>query len=87
MEETTQSYINRQFMIFNVSELNLIDFSKVLETSKETMKKSVDRTKTFVKWDGNIPECVNSLLTKEGPYSYNEIVNILATQEWNDNIM
>jgi len=69
-------------MIFNVSELDTIDFTKVLETSAETVRKSVDGTKTFVKWDGAIPQCVAYLDTKEGPYTYDEILAILATPEW-----
>jgi hypothetical protein len=79
-----QEYDNRRFMIFNVSELNQIDFTQVLETSAETVRKSVDETKTFVKWDGSMPECVSNLTTKEGPYTYEEILAILATPEWTD---
>jgi len=79
-----QEYDNRRFMIFNVSELNQIDFNTVLETSAETVRKSVDETKTFVKWDGTIPTCVSNLTTKEGPYTYEEILTILATSEWTD---
>jgi hypothetical protein len=75
-------YENRQFMIFNVLELPNIDFTQVLETSEETVRKSVDETKTFVKWDGDIPECVSTLTTKEGPYTYDEILTILSTPEW-----
>jgi hypothetical protein len=77
-----QDYENREFMIFNVSELPNIDFTKVLETSEETVRKSVDETKTFVKWDGEMPECVSTLTTKEGPYTYDEILIILSTSEW-----
>jgi len=79
-----QEYDNRRFMIFNVSELNQIDFNTVLETSSDTVRKSVDETKTFVKWDGTIPTCVSDLTTKEGPYTYEEILTILATPEWTD---
>ena len=79
------SYENREFMIFNVSELPQIDFTQVLETSIDTVRKSVDETKTFVKWDGTtIPSSVDSLTTKEGPYTYEEILTILATPEWTD---
>ena len=78
-----QIYESRQFMIFNVSELNNIDFSQVLETSNETVRKSVDNTKTFVKWDGEtIPSSVEVLTTKEGPYTYTEILDILSGTEW-----
>ena len=77
-------YVNREFMIFNVSELNKINFNEVLETSEDTVRKSVDLTKTFVKWNGDIPPCVQSLTTSEGPYTYNEMLTILATPEWTD---
>ena len=77
-------YTGREFMIFNVSELDTIDFTKVLETSAETVRKSVDDTKTFVKWDGEMPQCVIDLTTSEGPYTYEEILAILATPEWTD---
>jgi hypothetical protein len=77
-------YTGREFMIFNVSELDTIDFTKVLETSAETVRKSVDGEKTFVKWDGAMPQCVVDLTTSEGPYTYEEILAILATPEWTD---
>lgn len=77
-------YENREFMIFNVSELNQINFNEILETSADTVRRSVNATKTFVKWDGTIPQCVENLTTKEGPYTYNEILVILATPEWTD---
>jgi len=76
----------RQFMIFNVSELPSINFNEVLETSAETVRISVDGTKTFVKWDGEVePECVTNLTTKEGPYTYNEIIEIMSTSAWSSN--
>jgi hypothetical protein len=79
----TQLYENRKFMIFNVSELSNINFTQVCETSIDTVRKSVDGTKTFVKWDSDsIPESVNNLTTKEGPYNYEEILTILSTPEW-----
>jgi hypothetical protein len=77
------AYENREFMIFNVSEIGNINFNEVLETSIDTVRKSVDKTKTFVKWDGTeIPQSVNSLTTKEGPYTYSQILEILSTSEW-----
>jgi hypothetical protein len=76
-------YENRKFMIFNVSELSNINFSEVLETSIDTVRKSVDESKTFVKWESDItPGSVDSLTTKEGPYTYEEILTILSTEEW-----
>ena len=83
----TQDYETREFMIFNVSELDEIDFTQVLETSAETVRRSIDGTLTFVKWDGAIPSSVESLTTKQGPYTYAEILEILSTLEWTSNEM
>lgn len=72
-------------MIFSVTELDSVDFTQVLETSVDTVRKSVDQSKTFVKWNGDtVPASVDALTTKEGPYTYDEILEILATPEWTD---
>ena len=78
----TQDYENRRFVIFDVTELNLIDFNQVYETSEETVRKSVDGTKTFVKYDIPQPSSVVLLTTKSVEYTYDEILEILNTPEW-----
>ncbi len=69
-------------MIFNASELPLIDFQEVKETSEQTVRKSLDGTKTFVKWEGDTPDCVSNLSNKQGPYSHSEILVILSGSDW-----
>jgi len=74
----------KYYVIFNVSELDKIDFSQVFETSADTVRKSVDETLTFVKYaTEEMPSSVASLETKVGPYSHTEILEILSTSEWN----
>jgi len=76
-------YENRSFAIFSTTEIDQVDFSLVCETSADTLRKSVDETKTFVKWDGRVsPDFVSELTTLEGPYTYSEILDILSTPEW-----
>jgi len=75
-------YEHRVFMIFNISELEKINFNEVLETSINTVRKSIDLTKTFVKWEGNTPSSVLTLTTTEGPYNYDEMVALMSTPEW-----
>lgn len=71
-------------MILSTSETESVDFSQVLETSSQTLRLSVDESLTFVKWEGNIPSSVSLLSTKEGPYTYSEILSILSTDVWTD---
>lgn len=76
------SFESRTFMIFPVSELVKIDFTQVLETSEETVRKSVDGTLTFVKWEGEEPLCLSLVSGKQGPYTYEEILVILDGTDW-----
>jgi hypothetical protein len=71
-----------QYVIFNVSELDTIDFSQVYETSAETVRKSVDETLTFVKWYGEMPSSVEALTTKGEVLTHEEILVVLNTDEW-----
>ena len=75
-------YEQRNFAIFSLTELNKIDFSMVLETSAETLRRNIEETKSFVKWDGEAPEFVSTLETLEGPYAYEEMLEILKGEEW-----
>lgn len=75
-------YEDRHYVIFDASELQLIDFNEVMETSIETVRLSTDGLKTFVKYEGDMPPSVQSLTTKTGPYTHDEILEILGTEEW-----
>lgn len=79
----SHTFEHRNFMIFNTSELEQIDFNEVLESSTETVRKSNDGTLTFVKWEGDItPPSVEALTSKIGPYNYEEMLEILNGPEW-----
>jgi hypothetical protein len=75
-------YEQRNFAIFSLTEIEKIEFSQVLETSAETLRVSTDGTKSFVKWDGEPPEFVETLETLEGLYTYSEMLEILSGEEW-----
>ena len=76
---------HRHYVIFDTSETGSIDFTQVLETSIETLRLNLSGSQTFVKYEGEtMPSSVSSLTTKEGPYSHDEILNILTGSEWTD---
>ena len=76
----------RKYVIFNTSELSTIDFDQALITSADTVQTTADGTKTYVKYEGDMPSSVIALTTKQGPYTHNEILNILAGPEWFVNV-
>lgn len=74
----------RQYIIINMSEIDKVDFNQICETSIDTIIKSVDGTKTTIKWDNEQPLFVDYLTTKEGPYNDDEILEVLQTDIWCD---
>ena len=75
---------NRHYVIFDMSEVATIDFSEVMETSADTLMKSVDESKSFVKYEGAQPPSVAALATHSQEYSHGEILALLAGEEWTD---
>ena len=73
---------NREYIIYDLSELNTIDFKEVLETSKKTITYNANATKSFVKWEGDVPQCIEDLKSKTGPYTHAEMIKILNSAEW-----
>jgi hypothetical protein len=71
----------RTYVIINSSDVSSVDFSKVAETSADTLRYSLDGSKTFVKFNGDTP----AFLDGKTQYTHSEILDILATEEWSDN--
>ena len=76
--------MNRTYVIFSTSERDSIDYSQVLETSRDTLRTSLDGTKTFVKYEGDEPSSVSALTTISGSYTHSEILDVLAGPDWTD---
>lgn len=77
----------REYLIFPYANAHYVNFDEVYETSIQTLRRSVNGQKTFIKWSGDIPDCVGILYLKggtEGPYTHEQILQILSTPEWTD---
>lgn len=72
------------YLIINISELPLVDFNDIKELSPNTLRYSLDGTKTIIKWDGDAPDFVPLLSTSEGPYTHSEILDILSGTYWTE---
>ena len=78
-------YENREYVVLNVSEKDSIDYAEVLESSADTLRLSLDGEKTFIKYQGDMPDSVSSLDSKEAVRSHSEIRELLGTDNWNAN--
>ena len=71
--------MSRKYVIINADEVDSVNFSQVDETSADTVRFSVDGSKTFVKFD---TDTTPSFLVGKTQYTHSEILAILATDEW-----
>ena len=71
---------NRKWVIIDKDDVSSVDFSKVLETSVDTLRYSTDESKTFVKYEGSQP----SFLSGKTEYNHSQILAILndVDGEW-----
>jgi len=67
-----------KYVIINISEVSSVDFSQVIETSADTLRYSLDNSKTFVKFDGNTP----SFLNGKTSYTHSEMITVLDGTDW-----
>lgn len=77
--------VDLKYVIFDFSEADKINFNEVKEDSIDTLRKSVDGTKTFVKYVGEMPQSVIELISKSTEYNNFQILEILRTEEWTEN--
>ena len=70
------------YIIINMTEIGLVDFNEILETSEATLRLSVNGLQTVIKWEGNEPSFVATLSSYDGPYTHSEILAIMATAAW-----
>ena len=78
----------KTYATINLSDINLIDFSQIGQTSASTVRKSLDNTQFVIKWqEGYVPTFITDLtVIPVGTYDHHAILEIMATPEWSEPI-
>ena len=78
----------KTYAVINLTDIGLIDFAQVGETSASTVRKSLDDTQFVIKWqEGYIPTFItDSTVIPVGTYDHHAILEIMATPEWSSPI-
>ncbi len=76
------AFDNRFYFVIPANSVKDVDFSEVLE-SELTLRYNSDSTKTFLCYESvSIPSSLTSIKSKEGPYTNEEVSNILNDSDW-----
>jgi len=73
---------SNKYLIIPVTELDNVDFSQLVITSKDTLRYNIDGSKTFIEWDDIEPSFLHQLSGTEGSYTADEIGAVLSNPEW-----
>ena len=78
----------RTYAVINLTDVGLIDFSQVGESSASTIRKSLDDTQFVIKWeDGYTPTFItDSSVVPVATYDHHAILVLMATPEWSEPI-
>ena len=79
-------YSNRTYAFVNTSDIGSVDFSQVMETSANTVRKSIDETQFVLKWyTADTPTFVtDSSVTLTWSGSHADCLTLMATTAWTD---
>ena len=72
------AFENRKWIIINVSDITEEMISSAIQSSMDTLRKTLDGSKAILKWDGDTPSCFDGLTT----YTHSEILTELAKSAW-----
>jgi len=72
------------FVIFDVSEMNKIDFNEIFDNNQDELRYSLNGEKTFIKFRGSLPNCLNNVTSKSEILTVDEINEIMHNSEWNE---
>lgn len=73
---------NRTYQTINIADLENIDFSQVMETSANTIRKSIDETLFTIKWVSEPSFITDETVIPVGTYNHAEILEIMNTDAW-----
>ena len=79
---------NKTYAIINLSDIGLIDFGQVAQSSASTVRKSLDNTQFVIKWqEGYEPTFISDgTVIPVGIYTHSECLELMATEKWSQPI-
>ena len=83
-------YSDRTYSTVLTSEIGSVDFSQVMETSADTVRKSVDKTEFVLKWKTvNWPSFISpsGSMVPTWSGSHADCLTLMATEAWSSGSM
>jgi hypothetical protein len=79
---------DRRYAVIYLTDLDLIDFSQIEQSSASTIRKSLDDTQFVIKWEeGYTPTFItDASVIPVGTYDHHAILELMSTDKWSEPI-
>jgi hypothetical protein len=79
----------KTYAIIKITDIGLIDFSQVAQSSASTVRKSLDNTQFVIKWqEGYEPTFISDgTVIPVGIYDHHAILELMSTDKWSEEII
>lgn len=74
--------ISLVYAVINISDIGLIDFNQVGQTSANTVRKNIAETQFVIKWNKEPTFIADGSVEPVGIYNHTTILELMATAEW-----
>ena len=78
----------KTYAVINLTDIGLIDFSQVAQSSASTIRKSLDDTQFVIKWEnGYTPTFImDGTVVPVETYDHHAILELMSTPAWSEPI-
>jgi len=76
--------IAETYATISITDLGLIDFSQIHETSAETMRKSIDETEFIIKYDAVPSFILDGSVEILQAMNHDEALQLMTSEEWSE---
>lgn len=79
---------NKTYAVINLTDISLIDFTQIAQSSASTIRKSLDDTQFVIKWeDGYTPTFImDGTVIPVGTYDHHAILELMSSDKWSQEI-
>jgi hypothetical protein len=74
------------YAIININDLDKVDFSQVIQTSADTVRKSLDESKFVLKWDETPSFITDGSIVPLQILTHSECLYLMEMPEWSNPI-
>lgn len=79
----------KTYAVINITDLELTEFTQIVETSSNTIRKSIDESQFAIKWiEGYTPTFItDGSIVPVQEYDHHAILELMGTPFWSEDII